>query len=254
MPPCEPDPNSYSALTVGIEGQDVLPVALDRRIVDKGPHMIALLHKRAQDRLDYYIDLRDFLDDGEFVTGAAGRLSPVTDPALAILRIEFDADGVLIWMAGGLNGSRYTVDVTITTSIGKRKMYRTAVLTAGTAEPGVFYTIDGDEIDLDGVGAGVGPLLALSRTTAEFDPLAVGAISPAIAVTVMNIGSQEVQTSAITVTGPFSFISNATGSLLPGDSFTLSIRFAPSAIGPASGILILDGNATATIALSGTGI
>ena len=105
-------------------------------------------------------------------------------------------------------------------------------------------------------GTGVAPVV-VSPTTLKFANQAVGTTSVAQTVTVLN---QLKTTLSISVssTGPFSVVSNGCASpLAPLHKCSVTVAFAPTALGAASGALrFLDSAITSpqTVALSGTGI
>jgi len=83
----------------------------------------------------------------------------------------------------------------------------------------------------------------------------VGATSTST-VTVSNPGSAAASMASIGVTGPFSETNNCGTSLAAGASCAVSVTFAPTAAGSASGTLSVNSSAPGsplTVALSGTG-
>ena len=99
------------------------------------------------------------------------------------------------------------------------------------------------------------PALSASPSSLSFGSTAVGATS-AQTVTVSNPGSAAVSMSSVGVTGPFSETNNCGTSLAAGASCTVSVTFAPTAAGSATGTLSVNSSAPGsplTVALSGTG-
>jgi hypothetical protein len=97
--------------------------------------------------------------------------------------------------------------------------------------------------------------LSASPSTLSFASTAVGATS-AQTVTVSNPGSTAVSMSSVGVTGPFSETNNCGTSLAAGANCTVSVTFAPTAAGSATGTLSVNSSAPGsplTVALSGTG-
>jgi hypothetical protein len=107
-------------------------------------------------------------------------------------------------------------------------------------------------------GGSTGPAgspLTASPSTLSFGSTAVGATSTST-VTVSNPGSAAVSMSSVGVTGPFSETNNCGTSLAADASCTVSVTFAPTAAGSASGTLSVNSSAPGsplTVALSGTG-
>ena len=97
--------------------------------------------------------------------------------------------------------------------------------------------------------------LTASPSSLSFGSTAVGATS-ASPVTVSNPGSAAVSMSSVGVTGPFRETNNCGTSLAAGASCTVTVTFAPTAAGSASGTLSVNSSAPGsplTVALSGTG-
>jgi hypothetical protein len=97
--------------------------------------------------------------------------------------------------------------------------------------------------------------LSASPSTLSFSSTAVGATS-AQTVTVSNPGSTAVSMTSVGVTGPFSETNNCGTSLAAGGNCTVSVTFAPTAAGSASGTLSINSSAPGsplTVAVSGTG-
>jgi hypothetical protein len=108
-------------------------------------------------------------------------------------------------------------------------------------------------------GGSTGPTsspLTASPSSVSFGSETVGSASSAQSVTVSNPGSAAVSMSSVGVTGPFSETNNCGTSLAAGASCTVSVKFAPTASGSASGTLSVNSSAPGsplTVALSGTG-
>ncbi|HEY3753461.1 MAG TPA: choice-of-anchor D domain-containing protein, partial [Pseudonocardiaceae bacterium] len=108
-------------------------------------------------------------------------------------------------------------------------------------------------------GGSTGPTgspLTASPSSVSFGSETVGSTSSAQSVTVSNPGSAAVSMASVGVTGPFSETNNCGTSLAAGASCTVSVKFAPTASGSASGTLSVNSSAPGsplTVALSGTG-
>jgi len=96
----------------------------------------------------------------------------------------------------------------------------------------------------------------LSTSTLAFTQ-AVGTTSAAQTVTVTNSGTDALAISSVAAGAPFAVSAHTcTSALAPAATCTVSVTFAPAALGPATGTLTIasDGsNPTATVSLSGTG-
>ena len=109
-----------------------------------------------------------------------------------------------------------------------------------------------------GGGSSGGPsALTASPSSESFGNENVGSTSSAQSVTVTNPGTTAASMSSIGVTGPFGESNNCGTSLAAGASCTVSVSFAPTAAGAATGTLSVNSSAPGsplTVALSGTGV
>jgi hypothetical protein len=110
-----------------------------------------------------------------------------------------------------------------------------------------------------GGGGSTGPgssSLSASPTSLSFGNEAVGSTSSAQTVTVSNSGTVAASVSSVSASGPFSQTNTCGSSIAAGGSCTVSVKFAPTASGAATGTLSLASSAPGsplTVALSGTG-
>jgi len=103
---------------------------------------------------------------------------------------------------------------------------------------------------------GPAPLTA-SPSGVSFGNVTVGQTSAAQTVTVSNPGSTSASISQLSVSGPFSQTSTCGATLSAGASCTVSVKFAPTAAGAASGTLTVASsapNSPLSVPLSGTGV
>ena len=106
-------------------------------------------------------------------------------------------------------------------------------------------------------GATNGSALTASPSSVSFGNVTVGQTSAAQTVTVSNPGSTSASISQLSVSGPFSPTSTCGATLGAGASCTVSVKFAPTAAGAASGTLTVASsapNGPLSVPLSGTGI
>jgi hypothetical protein len=106
-------------------------------------------------------------------------------------------------------------------------------------------------------GATNGSALTASPSSVSFGNVTVGQTSAAQAVTVSNPGSTSASISQLSASGPFSQTSTCGATLGAGASCTVSVKFAPTAAGAASGTLTVASsapNSPLSVPLSGTGI
>ena len=99
--------------------------------------------------------------------------------------------------------------------------------------------------------------LTASPSSLAFGSVNVGSTSGAQSVTVSNPGSTAASISSVSASAPFSQTNTCGSSLAAGGSCTVSVQFAPTASGAASGTLSVASSAPSsplTVALSGTGV
>ncbi len=113
-------------------------------------------------------------------------------------------------------------------------------------------------VALTGTGTSVGTAtLGASPTTLAFGNQTVNTTSGAQTVTVTNSGTVAAAVSSVSVSGAYSQTNTCGTSIAAGASCTVSVKFAPTVAGAASGTLTVASNASnpqLTVALSGTGV
>jgi hypothetical protein len=94
----------------------------------------------------------------------------------------------------------------------------------------------------------------LSATALSFDNQAISTTSSAKTLTLTNTGDKPLGVSGVTGTGPFSVTNTCGSSLAPSANCTVSVVFAPTAIGAATGtVKVAASSGDTTVNLSGTG-
>jgi len=114
-------------------------------------------------------------------------------------------------------------------------------------------------VTLSGTGtAAAGPTLALSTTALPFGSVTDGS-SKSLTLTLSSTGTSAVTVSSASITGT-GFSLPTTGlaaTLSPGQTLTLSVKFAPATAGAVTGTLTINSNSTtgssSVVTLSGTG-
>jgi hypothetical protein len=112
------------------------------------------------------------------------------------------------------------------------------------------------EVFPGGGSSGGSSSLSASPSSVSFGSEAVGSTSSAQTVTVSNSGTAAASVSSVSASGPFSQTNTCGSSIAAGGSCTVSVKFAPTASGAASGTLSVASSAPGsplTVALSGTG-
>ncbi|HEU0036688.1 MAG TPA: choice-of-anchor D domain-containing protein [Kofleriaceae bacterium] len=107
-------------------------------------------------------------------------------------------------------------------------------------------------------GTGVAPQITVSPSALAFGEVRTGTTSTGQAVTITNSGTASLTISNLALPGGFTVSAPAVPfGILPGASTTLTVKFAPTVDGPASGNLVITSNAASSptaVALSGTGV
>jgi hypothetical protein len=143
--------------------------------------------------------------------------------------------------------------VTISLPSGTSARYVQLSFTANTG----WSAAQLSELEVFPGGSTNGSALTASPSSVSFGSQAVGSTSSAQSVTVSNPGSSAVSMTSIGLTGPFAEENNCGTSLAAGASCTVSVTFAPTAAGAASGTLSVNSSAPGsplTVGLSGTGV
>ena len=113
------------------------------------------------------------------------------------------------------------------------------------------------EVFPGGSSTTTGSALTASPSSLSFGNETVGSTSSAQTVTVTNPGTSAATVNSVSVSGAFSQTNTCGSSLAAGATCTVSVKFAPTAAGAASGSLSVASSAPSsplTVALSGTGV
>lgn len=218
-----------------------VPTRKDRRLFDLGAYQEGRIIKRAEDILDYTLDLKKWLEPTATIAAARAW----TDPNdLLVSALEFSDTAVVLWLAGGADDIRHEAVIRITTSLGQQKVFRFAVTTNGTPPEFVFVSVEtqgasvGQAVPIPVDPAGPNPVA--SPVSIAFPNTAVGGQSQAYTVTVTNAGDQPLELRSISTTANFSFTSNPELQINPGDSFQVFVKFEPISAGSKTGSLFID--------------
>jgi hypothetical protein len=144
-------------------------------------------------------------------------------------------------------GASCTIEVTFSpTRLGSR-----------TGTIAIQGNISGGDITIDLTGTGVAaPKVNLQPASIDFGDQESGTISDPLQITAENAGGLAVSIKSVTVSGPFVLASNACGTqtLAPQADCQMTVEFAPTATGAATGALtMVDGAGTQTVQLQGNG-
>lgn len=206
-----------------------LPYRKARRVFDYGAHMMQLVHKRAEDNLDYYIDMTRFLEPGDTIVGARASTGNPFD--LFVTRLEYADTGIVVWLGGGGDNVRYLVEVIATTAGNRRKRYAFQMITRGVDVPLIL------------------PLAG------QFGATLVGEVSDPQEFRIVNNSDARIDLYDIFTEGEFEQTNNCPAFLLPGEECTATVTFAPVTAGVKRGSLVVNSSASTKEAwLSSTAI
>jgi hypothetical protein len=86
--------------------------------------MLGTVRKRSDDQLDYDVDFSRWLSAGDSITSAVAIAAPldVTNPSeLTVNSVQVFGMVVKVWLAAGIAGNSYQIQVTATTAQGRVK-------------------------------------------------------------------------------------------------------------------------------------
>lgn len=221
-----------------------LPLDNDRRIIvdSTGCCSIAYFDKRSEELLDYFIDMMKWLEPNEVIIGAAAWCEPGT---LFNTRLEYASTGVVAWLAGGADGVRHTVNVQISTSLGKIKLVQFVLQTYGVATDLAIVNAEGDTVIVADNDAPVpevdyAPDIKAYPSSIEF-PL-TGTISgqSTQAIVLKNDGNAVGFIRRIVMTGDFSQQNAGIQRIEPGEFVQIFITFKPQTEGEHTGSIQID--------------
>ena len=121
----------------------------------------------------------------------------------------------------------------------------------------VTANVAGGQLQLPVAGTGLAAgAITLQPTSLSFGTAATATTTTAQTINIQNNGGVQVTVASVVVSAPFKRITNTCGTTLAaGGSCAVTIAFAPTATGPASGTLtVADSAGTQTAQLSGTGV
>lgn len=242
MPQNEPNQASSKPYVDGLHiPESEVPTRKDRRLFDMGAYQEGRIIKRAEDVLDYTLDLKKWLEPTAVIKAARAWAEP---GELLVSALEFSDTAVVLWLAGGADDIRHEAVIRITTNLGQQKVFRFAVTTNGTPPEFVFVSVESPgasigqavPIPVDPVG----PNPVASPVSIAFPNTAVGAQSQVYTVTVTNAGDQPLELRSISTTTNFAFTANPELHINPGESFQVFVTFAPISGGSKAGSLLID--------------
>lgn len=236
-----------------------LPLSNDR-IITYSPSCCSLPfeEKNAHELFDYVIDMMSWLEPSEEIIGAAGWCDP---DSLVMTRLDYASTGVVAWLVGGGDNVRQTVNVQISTNLGRIKLVQFIVHTTGIADQFAIVTAQ-DAAVIVGVNEGEvvipdpEPLISVYPSSYDFPNTSASIGQSSKTLVVKNDSDATAFIRHITMNGPFFQSNNGKSKLDPGEFVQLTITYRPQSLGEHTGALNIDiGEGLAQYAtFTGTGI
>lgn len=201
---------------------------------------IPFWRKRASERLDYNINLRNWLESREEIIGVKGWCEP---SSLVITWLEYTPCNVVTWLVGGEDNVRYFVNLLVTTSKGRVKLIQFVVQTFGTLEGLVFINVDSDSVMIgsrsDGYVPEPEPKIVAYPNTLIFSPTSVGQESQKTVI-LKNTGRLTAFIRQYEMDGPFHQTNAGITRLEPDEFVQLTITYRPTVTGNHTGSIQVD--------------
>lgn len=83
--------------------------------------LIATFEKQPADVLDYDIDYTTWLPDTDAIASATATVTPAGGMTVDLTLVIENNTRVKIWVSGGVSGTTYKVEITVTTDDGRVK-------------------------------------------------------------------------------------------------------------------------------------
>lgn len=220
-----------------------LPLSNDRIII-YSPSCCSLPfeEKNANELFDYVIDMMSWLEPNEEIIGAAGWCDP---DSLIMTRLEYASTGVVAWLVGGGDDVRQTVNVQISTSLGRVKLVQFVVRTVGVYDSLAFVTAQDSAAVVGDSNSGTitpdpEPLLNVYPSTFDFPETSTIIGQSSKTFVVKNDGDATAFIRAISLTGPFSQYNAGITKLVPGEFTQVTVTFKPLTAGDHTGSISID--------------
>lgn len=236
-----------------------LPLSSDR-IITYSPSCCSLPfeEKNANELFDYVIDMMSWLEPSEEIIGAAGWCDP---DGLVMTRMDYASTGVVAWLVGGGDNVRQTVNVQISTNLGRIKLVQFIVHTTGIADQFAIVSAQ-DAAVIVGVNEGEvvvpdsEPLLSVYPSSYDFPNTSASIGQSSKTLVVKNDGNATAFIRAISMTGPFSQSNAGITKLVPGEFTQVTVTYKPQTLGDHTGGISIDigEGLTQYATFTGTGI
>lgn len=223
-----------------------LPVYQYDAVLHIGNGIMERQVKPAEETHAWAFDAKTWIKTTERITACAARTE---SGPLAITNLQFTDSDIVIWLAGGGDEVRQVVFVEFMTSDRRRFQYQFACYTFGTAPMIVRVELLGPPVITVGFTHPDKqpepvqlPEITVTPSSLAFPLTGVNQVSAPQVLTMTNTGEVPVFLRAINVKGAFLQKNGSEEILQPGDSYPLSVTFAPTAAGDFAGSISIDIN------------
>lgn len=220
-----------------------LPISNDRKIVYLDSCCaLPFETKRAEELLDYTVDMMNWLEPNEDVIGAVAWCDP---DSLIMTRLEYTATGVVAWLAGGGDDVRQTVNVEVSTSLGRIKLVQFIVHTFGTAENLAIVTAADIDVNVGlntqtPIDPNLAPLLVAYPSTLTFPWLIASTGESSQVVVLKNEGDAPAFILSIDMDGQFVQHNAGQQQIDPNGFVQVTITYKPTTLGEHTGSMSVD--------------
>lgn len=220
-----------------------LPRSNDRLIIYKDACCALPFEcKRAEDLLDYTVDMMRWLEPNEDVIGAAAWCEP---DSLIMTRLEYTATGVVAWIAGGGDDVRQTVNIEVSTSLGRIKLVQFVVHTKGVADDLAIISVDDIQVTVGlntetPIEPDPEPLLVAYPNSFDFGELIASFSESSVTINIKNEGNAPAFIHAYDMDGPFTQHNSGVTRLNPNAVIQVIVTYKPQTIGNSNGAISVD--------------
>lgn len=222
-----------------------IPVKRDREMTYFGWPQLERRQKHSGEILDYVLNLSQWLEPSETIVAAEAWPDPST---LRVFRLLFADTKVILWLFNGRDGQRYTVQLRVTTSMGKVVIFRFILLTRGDAIELLIIQVDDSTRTIGQIVPREPqppepvpvPVVQVTPVSLSFPDTEPGVTSASKQVQVSNAGTVQVAVRGMATTGDFAYSFDPVFALAPGESCPINLTFKPTAAGQRAGALQLD--------------
>lgn len=223
-----------------------LPVSQYDAVLHIGNGIMERQIKRAENTHAWSFDACYWIEPSERITACAAKTE---NGPLTITNLQFTDSAIVIWLAGGGDDVRQVVSIDFLTSEGRRFQFKFACYTFGSAPMIVRVELLGPPVVMVGFTHPDKqpepvdmPEISITPSSLAFPLTGVNQESAPQVLTMTNTGEVPVFLRAINVAGAFRQKNGSEEILQPGDTYPISVTFAPKAAGDFAGSISIDIN------------